>query len=86
MIAKCNLAENDVPEQVYTSPTIRLYAVNEKGQPMTYFGDPTDANDCISFIEELSPRGFKPASRRNSPTISEFEEPPEARMRESVTT
>jgi len=74
MVATCNVGVYDVPAQVYYSPTIRLYPVYEKEYPMQYFGDQTNVEEYIDFIEESGAKNFKPASRRNSPNIRELQE------------
>jgi hypothetical protein len=65
MVATCNVGKYDVPEEVYNSPTIRLYPVYDKKCPMQYFGDLENKAELSAFIDEsaTSERYFTPAPR-----------------------
>ena len=66
-MATCNVGKYDIPEEVYDSPTVRLYPVYDKKCPNQYFGDLSDLDEYKTFIEELgtNPKYFTPESRRN---------------------
>jgi len=68
-IARCNVAENDVPVRIYDIPTVELYPAGQKRRPVHYFGNTDNIEEYIEFIESEGPQDtrFKPLSRRNTP-------------------
>ena len=68
-IARCNVADYDVPVRIYNIPTIKLYPSGRKRLPVEYFGRKDSLEQYKHFIENESPQDtrFKPVSRRNSP-------------------
>src|SRR5271169_2626013 len=50
--ARCNVATNDVPVEVYHLPTIKLYPASKKRAPLEYFGRQDDIEEYKSFIRE----------------------------------
>jgi hypothetical protein len=75
IVARCNVAENDVPVRIYHVPTIQLYPADRKQSPVEYFGEMEDINQYVDFIQTQGPQDprFKPVSRTGSPTASEVE-------------
>jgi hypothetical protein len=73
IIARCNVAENDVPVRVYHTPTIRYYPIHGKRSPIEYFGEKEDVNKYIDFIQNEGPQDskLKPVSRRNTATVGD---------------
>jgi hypothetical protein len=72
--ARCNVAEVDVPVEVYHLPTIKLYPAENKRAPVEYFGKEDDIEQYKNFIKEegskwdqlldvLSKSGWKPGRR-----------------------
>jgi hypothetical protein len=63
MVATCNVGEYNIPEEVYDSPTVRLYPVFEKKCPMHIFGDTSNPEEYENFINELgtNPKYFHPS-------------------------
>lgn len=51
-IASCDVAENDVPVEVYHIPTIKLYPAGKKRLPVEYFGKEDDVEQYKSFIRD----------------------------------
>lgn len=71
-IAKCNVSENDIPIRVQQSPTITFFPAGKKLTPVEYFGQISNIDHFIQFIEDEGPDERKPVSRRNSPQAQEL--------------
>jgi hypothetical protein len=72
IIAKCNVSENDVPIRIQQSPTITFFPAGKKLAPVEYFGQISNIEHFIQFIEDEGPDEPKPVSRRNSPQAQEL--------------
>src|SRR5579871_2851281 len=55
-IARCNVAENDVPVRIYDIPTVELYPAGQKRRPVHYFGNTDNIEEYIEFIESEGPQ------------------------------
>jgi hypothetical protein len=68
VIARCNVAEEDIPVEIYHFPTVKLYPAGKKKMPVEYFGKYDGAKQLKTFIfnESLKGERVKAASRRNS--------------------
>lgn len=50
-IAKVDTTNNDLPEEIYIVPTIKLFPAGNKGNPLDYVGQRT-VKDIANFIRE----------------------------------
>ena len=67
IIAKCDTAMYRVPVEVYHVPTVKLYPAGKKDLPVEYFGDKTDPDAYVDFIQSEGSEGLKAKGRtRNS--------------------
>lgn len=58
-LARCDVAQNDVPVEVYHLPTIKLYPAEKKRAPVEYFGRDDDVNQYKSFIKEEGSKRYQ---------------------------
>ena len=49
-LARCNVAQYEVPVEVYHYPTIKLYPAGKKRSPVEYFGKEDDLDQYKAFI------------------------------------
>jgi hypothetical protein len=57
--AKCDVAANTIPVDVYRSPTIKLFPITgKKNRSLDYFGDRTKESEYQKFIEDET--GWQP--------------------------
>jgi hypothetical protein len=68
VIARCNVAEEDIPVEIYHFPTVKLYPAGKKKTPVEYFGKYDGAKQLKAFMfnESLKGERQKATSRRNS--------------------
>ena len=58
-LARCNVAEQEVPVEVYHYPTIKLYPGGKKRFPVQYFGKEDNINQYKGFIASEGTRSDK---------------------------
>ena len=69
VIARCNIAQNRVPVEIYQVPTIKLYPAEKKRLPVQYFGSKDDVEQLKRFIYDEGAKGdtlARVASRRST--------------------
>jgi hypothetical protein len=66
-IATCNIAENDVPVNIYETPTVKLYPKGKKSSPIQYFGKEDDPKQYQTFLRDETKEGerLKAESRKS---------------------
>jgi thioredoxin-like negative regulator of GroEL len=55
-IATCNIAENDIPVEIYHVPSAKLYPEGKKSSPVDYFGN-DDVDQYKSFMRDETRKG-----------------------------
>lgn len=67
-VARCDVAKNDVPVEVYGVPSVKLFPAGKKDMPVEFFGSQTRLHDYEEFIFGETDAGLElRASRRNTP-------------------
>ena len=72
-VARCNVAANDVPVDVYGVPSVKLFPAGKKHLPVEFFGSLRHLQDYEEFIFGETDDGIEERASRRNTGLSEKE-------------